>query len=57
MLILLQKGVAKIIKTFLIEDFVRLPPVHFELRISPRIFEIIRNGPDGILRGLGEADS
>jgi hypothetical protein len=35
-----------------------LPPViNFELRISPRIFEKIRNGPHGILRGLGETDS
>jgi hypothetical protein len=45
-------------KTFLIEDFFHLPPVsktpvvHLELRISPRIFEKIRNGPNGILRGL-----
>jgi hypothetical protein len=28
-----------------------------ELRISPRIFEKIRNGPNGTLRGLGETDS
>jgi hypothetical protein len=28
---------------------------NFELRISPRIFEKIRNGPNGIIRGLGEA--
>ncbi len=29
-----------------------LPPVvHLELRISPRIFEKIRNGPNSILRG------
>jgi hypothetical protein len=31
--------------------------VHLELRISPRIFEKNRNGPYGILRGLGETDS
>ncbi len=31
--------------------------MHVELRISPRIFEKIRNGPNGILRGLGETDS
>jgi hypothetical protein len=31
--------------------------VHLELRISPRIFEKIRNGSIGILRGLGETDS
>jgi hypothetical protein len=30
--------------------------VNLELRISPRIFEKIRNGPNGILRGLGETD-
>jgi hypothetical protein len=35
-----------------------LPPVvHLALRISPRIFEKIRNGPDGILWGWGETDS
>jgi hypothetical protein len=40
-----------------------LPPVslilvvNLELRISPRIVEKIRNGPNGILRGLGETDS
>ncbi len=30
------------------------PVVHLELRISPRIFEKIRNGPIDILRGLGK---
>jgi hypothetical protein len=46
----------------MIEDFFHLPPmsttpvVHLELRISPRIFEKIRNGPISILRGLGETD-
>jgi hypothetical protein len=41
---------------FLIEDFLHLPPVsttpvvQLELRISPRIFEKIRNGPNGIIR-------
>jgi hypothetical protein len=25
--------------------------------IDPRIFEKLRNGPNGILRGLGETDS
>jgi hypothetical protein len=30
---------------------------NLELRISPRIFEKIRNSPNGILRGLGETDS
>jgi hypothetical protein len=35
-----------------------LPPVSLtRLRISPRIFEKIRNGRNGILRGLGETDS
>jgi hypothetical protein len=47
----------------MIEDFLHLPPVsltpaaNLELRISPQIFEKIRNDPKGILRGLGETDS
>ncbi len=47
----------------MIEDFLHLPPVslttvaNLELWISPRIFEKNRNGPNGILRGLGETDS
>ncbi len=60
----LPKGVPKkVTKTFLMDDFFQLPPVsttrvvHLELWISPRIFEKIRNGPNGILRGLGETDS
>jgi hypothetical protein len=60
----IQKCPNKIIKTFMIEDFFHLPPVsttpvvHLELRISPRMFEKIRNGPNGIiLGGLGETDS
>jgi hypothetical protein len=46
----------------MIEDFSHLPPVSTtqvvnpELRISPQIFEKIRNGPDGILWGWGETD-
>ncbi len=53
----------KIIKIFLLEGFFHLPPVsltlvaNLELRISPRIFENIRNGPNGIIRGLGETGS
>ncbi len=31
--------------------------VHLDLGISPRIFEKIRNGPNGILWGWGETDS
>ena len=27
------------------------------MKVAPRIFEKIRNGPNGILRGLGETDS
>jgi hypothetical protein len=64
MLTLLPKGVQKkIIKIFLLECFFHLPPVsltlvaNLELRISPRIFEKIRNGPNGILGGLGETGS
>ena len=58
-----QRCSNKIIKTFMIEDFLHLPPVsltpvaNLELRISPLIFEKIRNDPNGILRGLGETDS
>ncbi len=43
----LSKGVQKIIKTLLAEDFVHLPPVpttlvvHLEMRISPLIVEKI----------------
>ncbi len=40
-------------KIFLIED---LSICHLKLRISPRIFEKIRNGLDCIIRGLGESD-
>jgi hypothetical protein len=32
------------------------PVVHLDLRISPQIFEKIRNDPSGIFRGLGEGD-
>jgi hypothetical protein len=60
MLTLLLNGVQfKIFKTFLIDDFFSLPlvsttpVVHLELRIFPRIFEKIQNGPNEILRGLG----
>ncbi len=51
------------IKIFLIKDFFHLPPVsltlvaNLELRISPRIFEKIRNGLNGILWGWGKTDS
>ncbi len=47
----------------MIEDFLHLPPVsltpvaNIEFRISPQIFEKIRNDPNGILRGLGETDN
>ncbi len=59
----IQRCPNKIIKTFLLEDFLHLPPVsltpvvHLEPRISPRIFEKIRNGRNGILTCLGETDS
>jgi hypothetical protein len=58
-----QRCPKKIIKIFLLEGFFHLPPVslrpvaNLELRISPRIFEKIRNDPNGIIRGLGETDS
>ncbi len=47
----------------MIEEFFHLPPVsttpvvHLEPRIYLRIFEKIWNGPNGILRSLGETDS
>jgi hypothetical protein len=53
----------KIIKIFLLEGFFHLPLVlltpvaNLELGISPRIFEKIRNGPNGIIKGLGETGS
>ena len=34
-----------------------IPVVHLDSQISPRIFEKIRNDPNGIIRGLGETDS
>ncbi len=34
-----------------------IPVVHLDSRISPRIFEKIRNGLNEILWGLGETDS
>jgi hypothetical protein len=58
----IQRCPNKIIKIFLIEVFFHLPPVSatpvviLELRISPRIFEKIRNGHNGILWGWGETD-
>jgi hypothetical protein len=33
------------------------PVVQLGLRISPQIFEKIRNDPNVIIRGLGEGDS
>ncbi len=58
-----QRWPNKIIKIFLIDDFFHLPPVslipvaNLELRISPRIFEKIRNVLNGILWGWGKTDS
>jgi hypothetical protein len=58
-----QRCPNKIIKIFLLEGFFHLPPVsltpvaNLELRISPQIFEKIRNGPNGRMIGLGETDS
>jgi hypothetical protein len=56
-LTLLPKGVVGKIFSFAtgVKDTTLV--VHFELRISPRIFEKIHNSPYGILRGLGETDS
>jgi hypothetical protein len=58
----IQRCPNKIIKIFLIADFFHLPPLsltpvaNLDLRISPQIFEKIRNGPNGILWGWGETD-
>ncbi len=58
-----QRFPNKIIIIFLLEGFFHLPLVlltpvaNLELRISPRIFEKIRNGPNGIIRDLGETGS
>ncbi len=57
-----QRWLNKIIKIFLFEDFFHLPPVSLtpvanpELRISPRIFEKIRNGLNGIFWGWRETE-
>jgi hypothetical protein len=56
----IQRCPNKILKIFLIEDFFHLPPVsttpvvNLELRISPRIFEKLRKGPNEILWGWGK---
>jgi hypothetical protein len=50
-----QRCPKEIIKKF--SDWRFFPLANLELRISPRIFEKIRNGPNGIIRGLGETDS
>jgi hypothetical protein len=51
---LLPKGVhIKLLKCFSL----RVSVANHELRISPRIFEEIRNGPNGIIGSLGETDS
>ncbi len=58
-----QRWPNKIIKSFLIDDFYHLPLVsltpvaNLEMRISPWIFEKIRNGLNGLLWGWGEIDS
>jgi hypothetical protein len=58
-----QRCPNKIMKILLLESFCHLPPVslspvaNLELRISPGIFEKIRNSPNVIIRGLGETDS
>ncbi len=56
MLTLLSKGVpTNCLKFFCLKFFSYAtgPVVNLELRISPRIFKKIRNGPNGILWGLG----
>ncbi len=49
--------VTHVLKGTMSRDFLLLsltPVANLELRISPRIFEKIRNDPNGILRGLGD---
>jgi hypothetical protein len=42
----------------LLTPVAKLPPVmHIDLRISPQIFENIRNDPNFIFRDFGEGDS
>ncbi len=63
MLTLLPKGVQKNNKKF--SDWRFFPfatgvvceVANLELRMSPRIIEKIQNGPNGIIRDLGETDS
>ncbi len=58
-----QRCPNKIIKIFLLEGFFHMAPVsltpvaNLELRISPRIFEKIRIGPNDIIRSLRENES
>jgi hypothetical protein len=47
-----QRCPNSLFKIFLIDDF-----FHLEQRISPRLFEKIRNGPNVVNRGLGKTDS
>ncbi len=53
-----QRCPNKIIKIFLLEGFFHLPPVSLTpvANLELQIFEKIRNGPNGIIRGLGETD-
>jgi hypothetical protein len=56
---LLPKDVqTKLLKFFCLKVFPFATSVEYlERRISPRNFEKVRNGPDGIIRGLGETGS
>jgi hypothetical protein len=51
-----------ILPTVLLTPLATIPaanllPVHLDLRISPRMFDKIQNGPNEILWGWGEIDS
>jgi hypothetical protein len=50
-------GVITVVPAAILQPVSLIPVVHLELRISPRIFEKIRNGLNGILWGWGETDS
>jgi hypothetical protein len=57
-----QVSSKKKIKKIIPQNFFQLIPVsltpviNIHSRLSPRIFEKIRNGPNGILRGPGDTD-
>ncbi len=59
----MAKIAAGVVDTGALTSVANLPPLsltpvlHLDLRLSPRIFEKIRNDTNFIIRGLGEGDS